>query len=110
MLFEIDARPYKAQFDQDQADLATKKATLDKAKKLYQRTLACRPSGGSTQEDVDNQGGDFEIAKAAVALAEAKVRASKLMLDWTDVRARSAGGRAASLSPKGTSWWPITRC
>jgi RND family efflux transporter MFP subunit len=94
VLFEIDARPYKAQFDQDQADLANKRAIFDKTKKLIERTLSLRPSGGSTQEDVDNQGGDHEIAKAAVGQAEAKLRAAKLMLDWTEVRA-PIGGRAS---------------
>ena len=101
LLFEIDARPYKAQFDQDTADLANKKAIFDKTKKLYQRTLALRPSGGSTQEDEDNQGGDHEIAKAAIGQAEAKVRASKLLLDWTEVRAPISGRASRKLITEG---------
>jgi len=101
VLFEIDARPFKAQVDQDQADLASKRATLEKSKKVYERTLALRPSGASTQEDVDNQKGDNESAKAAVGQAEAKLRASQLMLDWTEVRAPIGGRTSRKLITEG---------
>ena len=101
VLFEIDAQPYQAQFDQDQADLANKNATVEKTKKVFERTIALRPSGGSTQEDEDNQGGDYKTAKAAVGQAEAKLRASQLMLDWTQVRAPISGRASRKLITEG---------
>jgi RND family efflux transporter MFP subunit len=101
VLFEIDPQPYQAQFDQDQADLANKNATVEKTKKLFTRTVALRPSGGSTQEDEDNHVGDHNIAKAAVGQAEAKLRASKLMLDWTLVRAPISGRASRKLITEG---------
>ncbi len=101
VLFEIDPQPYQAQFDQDEADLANKMAMVEKTKKLFERTIALRPSGGATQEDEDTQGGDYKIAKAAVKQAEAKLAASKLMLDWTKVRAKISGRTSRKLVTEG---------
>lgn len=101
LLFEIDDRPYKAQLEQDQASLTNKKAMLDKTHRLYQRTLAMIPNRAASREDLDNQTGDYEIAKAAVKEAEARVRASQLMLDWTKVRAPISGRASRKLITEG---------
>ena len=101
VLFEIDARPYTAKLDQDQADLANKKAMFDKTKRLYQRGLALLPSRAVSLEDVENQRGDYEIAHAAVGPAAAKLRASQLMLDWTVVRAPISGRASRKLITEG---------
>src|SRR5262249_25411457 len=87
LLFEIDPRPYQAQLDQDRADLENKRAAVEKAGAVYRRTLGLRRTGASAQEDIDNQEGDWKVARAAVGQAEAKVRASQLNLDWTQIRA-----------------------
>jgi RND family efflux transporter MFP subunit len=90
-LFEIDPRPYKAQLDQDQADFANKKAMVTKTGALYQRTVSLRRSSATSQEEIDNQKGDWEVARAAVGQAEAKVRMSQLNLNWTKVKAPISG-------------------
>jgi RND family efflux transporter MFP subunit len=85
LLVEIDPRPYKAQLDQDKADLVSKKAVVVKTEAVYKRSLALVRSGASTQEDVDVQRGDWEVAKSAVGQATAKLEASQLNLDFCRV-------------------------
>ncbi len=91
VLFEIDPRPYLAQLNQDQADLANKKAMVTKTEALLRRSLSLAGKVASSQEDIDNQKGDFEVAKAAVLQAEAKIQTSQLNLDWTKVTAPLSG-------------------
>jgi RND family efflux transporter MFP subunit len=91
VLYEIDPRPYIAQLDQDKADLVNKKAVVQKTEALYRRTVALLHSNASSQEEVDVQKGDWEVAKAAVGQAEAKVRATELNVTWTKVRAPISG-------------------
>jgi RND family efflux transporter MFP subunit len=91
VLFEIDPRPYQAQLNQDQADLANKKAMVAKTEALYRRSMSLVGKGASSPEDIDNQKGDWEVAKAAVLQGEAKVKISQLNLDWTKVTAPISG-------------------
>jgi RND family efflux transporter MFP subunit len=91
LLFVIDQRPYKAQLDQDLADLANKKATVTQKEAIFKRTAALIRSGASSKEEFDVQKGDWEVAKAGVGQAEAKVRASQLNLDFTEIRAPLSG-------------------
>jgi RND family efflux transporter MFP subunit len=91
VLCEVDPRPYKAQLDQDQATLVNSKALVTKTEALYKRSLSLSRTGASAQEDIDNQRGDFEVAKAGVGQAEAKVRMSQLNLDFCKVLAPITG-------------------
>lgn len=91
VLFEIDPRPYEAQLNQDQADLAKIKAIVTKTEALYRRSVALSGKVASSQEDIDTQRGDWEVAKAAILQAEAKIRLSQLNLDWTKVTAPISG-------------------
>jgi membrane fusion protein, multidrug efflux system len=90
VLFEIDPRPYEAQLNQDQADLAKIKAIVTKTEALYRRSISLSKIA-SSQEDIDTQKGDWEVAKAAILQAEAKIRLSQLNLDWTKVTAPISG-------------------
>lgn len=85
LLFEIDPRTYQAQADSAAADLATRKAQANKAEALYRRSLDLIRTKASSQEDVDNQKGDWEVAKAAILQAEAKLRETKLNLSFCRV-------------------------
>ncbi len=91
VLCEIDPRPYQAQLDQDQANLVNAKALVAKTEAIYKRSLTLARTGASSQEDIDNQRSDFEVAKAAVGQAEAKVRMSQLNLDFCKVLAPITG-------------------
>jgi membrane fusion protein, multidrug efflux system len=85
VLFEIDPRTYQAQVDSAAADLANRKAQATKAEALYRRSLELLRTKASTQEDIDNQKGDWEVAKAAILQADAKLRESKLNLSFCHV-------------------------
>jgi RND family efflux transporter MFP subunit len=91
VLFEIDPRPFQAQLDQDKADLLNRKAVAIKTEAIYKRGLSLLSTRASSREDVEVQLGDWEVAKAGVEQAEAKVRASQLNLEYTKVRAPFAG-------------------
>jgi RND family efflux transporter MFP subunit len=91
LLFVIDRRPYQAQVDQAQADLESKKAAAVRAEALYRRTTSLLPTKAATREDVDKAKGDWEVAKADVGQAEAKLREAQLNLDYCEVRAPISG-------------------
>src|SRR5262249_43007778 len=80
-------RAFQAQLDQDKADLLNRKAVAIKTEAIYKRGLSLLSTRASSREDVEVQLGDWEVAKAGVEQAEAKVRASQLNLEYTKVRA-----------------------
>jgi RND family efflux transporter MFP subunit len=92
VLFRIDPRIYRAQYDQAVADLANRKAMATKMEALYRRTIELVRTKASSLEDVENQKGDWEIARAAILQAEARVRETKQNLDFCEVTA-PIGGR-----------------
>jgi RND family efflux transporter MFP subunit len=91
VLYEIDPRPYKAQVDQDTADLLNKQATVVQKEAVFRRTAVLVRDKAAPREDYDVQKGDYEVAKAAVVQAEAKLRLSQLNLEWTQVTAPITG-------------------
>jgi RND family efflux transporter MFP subunit len=101
VLYLIDPRPYVAQVDQDKADLVAKQATVVKTEAVYKRSAALVRSGAASQEDVQVQRGDWEVAKASVGQAEAKLRTSQLYLDWTRVISPISGQLSRTLVTKG---------
>src|SRR6266545_191764 len=101
VLYEIDPRPYKAQVDQDKADLVNKQATVVQKEALFRRTAALVANRAASQEDYDVQKGDYEVARAAVGQTEAKLRASQLNLDWTKVTSPINGRLSRTLITRG---------
>jgi RND family efflux transporter MFP subunit len=91
VLFEIDPRTYQAQLHMDQADLVNKKALVTKTEALYRRSLTLVGKGASSQEDIDNQKGDWDVNQASVGQADAKVKMSQMYLDWCRVTAPISG-------------------
>jgi len=76
LLFEIDPRPYQAQFDQAKSQVDLDQAQLDLAKTTLARYQAlARTTPGAVSEQALDQ------YKAAVAEAEARVVAQKKSLD-----------------------------
>jgi RND family efflux transporter MFP subunit len=90
-LFLIDPAPYQAQLDQAKADLLSKRAMAVRAEAIYKRALYLVRQNASTQEDVDKDKGDWEVAKADIAQGEAKVREAQLNLDFTRIEAPISG-------------------
>ncbi|MBY0522528.1 MAG: efflux RND transporter periplasmic adaptor subunit [Gemmataceae bacterium] len=91
VLFEIDPRTYQAQVDSAAADLATRKAEVQRADALYRRSMDLVRTKAATAEDVDKQRGDLEVARATVAQAEAKLRDAKLSREFCHVLSPISG-------------------
>jgi multidrug efflux system membrane fusion protein len=92
-LFEIDPRPYQAQLDEAQAQLALHEASLRLAKTVYERNLAlnAKVPGAVTQQQLDQDKAAMEEAQARVAAAKATVELRKLNLSYTHVTAPITG-------------------
>ncbi len=91
LLLVIDRRPYQALLQQAQADLQAKQATVVQHESVYRRTLTLVPSKVRTQEEADIERGNWLVAQANVAQAEAALRQAQLNLDYCEIHAPFAG-------------------
>jgi multidrug efflux system membrane fusion protein len=90
VLFKIDARPYKAQFDQADAQVGLYQSQLKLAKANYERDLELfkRTKGaGVSKQALDSDVAQQEQAEAALKAAQASLEVYKLNLDFTTVKA-----------------------
>src|SRR5262249_54103218 len=87
LLFEIDPRPYKAQFDAAKANVELRKAALKlaQANNLRFIELAKKEPGAVSQQDLDKYQAQEDEAVANLDLAKANLESAKLNLDWTKV-------------------------
>jgi multidrug efflux system membrane fusion protein len=76
LLFEIDPRPYEAQFEQARSQVTLSEASLRLARTTYERDRPLAASGAVTKQQLDQD-------EAAVAEAEARVKASQASLEIT---------------------------
>src|SRR4051794_424943 len=77
-LFEIDARPYQTAVDSAEAQKAAAEASLELAKKEYNRNVRMAASGASSREELDvwtakQSTAISERVKAVAALEQAKL-------------------------------------
>ena len=85
LLFTIDPRPYKAQLDSAEANLAQQKAALELNKIQYSRAAALNESGVIAQQDYDTRKNAVDVAEAQVSQTEAAVEAARLNLEYTSI-------------------------
>ncbi len=84
-LFEIDPEPYDAALLAAKAKVQQAQASLTDAKANLARTTMLFKSGNKTQEDLDLDIANHEVALAAVAQTEAEVKAAVLNVDYTKI-------------------------
>jgi RND family efflux transporter MFP subunit len=94
VLFEIDPQPYQATLDQRQADLTRARARLALTERDAERGERLVATQAISQEEMDTRLTLVSEARAAVAAAEAAVRAAELDLGYTKVRS-PVDGRAS---------------
>ena len=96
VLYRIDPRTYRANYEAAQAHLAESEATLDNAERTLNRLKSLVGNQAVAQQDVDNAQSSYDQARAAVLGARASADAAKKDYDDTYVRAGIAGraGRA----------------
>jgi RND family efflux transporter MFP subunit len=87
LLFEIDARPYKAELEQSETEVKKAEATLKLATAQYERAKALRERGTISAEEFDKYTAELEAAKGTLHVARAVLALRQLNMDYTQVRA-----------------------
>ena len=92
LLFEVDPRPYQAQYDQAAGQVKLAQAQLKLAKADYQRALVvAKTPGAISQQDLDKYLASQEEAEASVEARQASMEQYKLNLDFCQVTSPIAG-------------------
>ncbi len=91
VLFEIDPRPYKADLDQAEAQLAQARTAAELAGREVERARKLVDVQAISQEEFDSRTSAQANGAAAVQAAEAAVATARLNLGWTQVRSPLAG-------------------
>lgn len=97
LLFVVDARPFQAQLDAAEAQLAQSKAALELAKTQLQMYDALTDTRAVSQLDYQTKKNAVEIDKAQIQAAEAAVENAKLNLDYCYIRSPIDGRAGARL-------------
>jgi membrane fusion protein, multidrug efflux system len=87
LLFEIDPRPYQAQYDAALAQVAINEASKKYAVATNERfkVLAKKQPGAVSDRELDQYQALEDQAQANLELAKANLTSAKLNLDWTKV-------------------------
>ena len=85
LLFVIDPRPYRADYDHAAADVKRFKTVLDLGRIELVRVQRLRDSGAVSEEELDERKSTVAQAEANVAGAEAALEAASLNLNFTRV-------------------------
>jgi len=90
-LYQIDPDRYEADHQMARANLRDAEARRENAQRLENRFERLLPDGSVSQQQYDDALAELNRAKAAVALAEAEVKAARIDLDDTTVRSPISG-------------------
>ncbi len=85
-LFTIDPRPFQAQLDAAEANLAQSKAALDFAKIQFARVQDLVESKAIARQDYDTRKNAVDVGEAQVKQNEAAVESARLNLEYTSIR------------------------
>ena len=100
LLYQIDPAQYQATYDQAVAAQELAESKLPSTRKLAERLGGLAEISAVGQQDADDATSALATAEANVALSKAAVKAAKINLDYTPVRAPISGriGRS-SITP-----------
>jgi RND family efflux transporter MFP subunit len=87
VLFEIDPRPYRAELDKAEANLALREVGVKRVELDFRRAKALLSRRAISQEEFDKFAADLEEARAALVVAKAHLAATRLTLSFTKVSA-----------------------
>ncbi|HSF56800.1 MAG TPA: efflux RND transporter periplasmic adaptor subunit, partial [Candidatus Binatia bacterium] len=93
VLFTIDPRPYQAQVNMAEANLAQAKAALELAKINFDRVASVTDQRAVSRQDYDSKRNAVEVAAAQVKQNQAALESARLNLDYCTIRS-PINGRA----------------
>ncbi len=93
VLFTIDPRPYEAQLNAAEANLAQAKAALNLAKLQFARAAKLLDKDFISKQDYDTNKNTAEVSEAQVKQNQAAVESARLNLDYCTIRS-PINGRA----------------
>ena len=91
VLFEIDPRPLKAEFERTEANVAQAESHLQRLEYDYRRAQTLAAARSMSHEEYDKASGDLAEARSALKAAEAARNTAKLNLDFCHVVAPISG-------------------
>ncbi len=97
LLFTIDPRPYQAQLDSAQAQLAQSKAALELANTQLKMYASIADTRAVSQLDFETKKNTVAVDQAQVQAAEAAVETAKLNLEYCYIRSPIDGRAGARL-------------
>lgn len=101
VLFQIDPKPFQAQLEATQGELAAQTARMNTAKATLGRIRPLAAQNAVSQADLDRAVGDYEAATAAVHSARAKTREAELNLSYATIRSPVHGTASRSQQREG---------
>lgn len=101
-LFSLDAAPFQATVNRNQAELSAAKARQTQAERTLNRLQQLRKDGAVSQQALDDALSALDVAKADVKTAEAVLQQAQLQLNYTQVRSPIAGVVSRELVSEGT--------
>ena len=101
VLFEIDARWHKAEYDRRAAEYEQAKVKLANAEREAKRTAQLLANKAISTEEGEQREARFEEAKAAVLAAEAGRDSAKLDLEYTHIRSPIDGRVSRAIVTEG---------
>ena len=97
LLFVIDPRPYQAQLDSAQANLAQAKAALELAKIQFARDQELVGTKAISKQDYDTKKNTVDVDQAQVEAAQAALETAKLNLEYCFIHSPIEGRAGARL-------------
>lgn len=91
VLYQIDPAMYRATYAQAAADLGAAKAQLAAAKTKNDRYVALAKIEGVSKQEADDARAAVELANAGVAQRQAALEASRINLDYSQIKAPITG-------------------
>ena len=102
VMFQMDAKPFKAQLDMAQGEVEASLARLATAQANLDRTRPLAAADALSQSDLDRAVGDQEAAEAGVYTARARLRQAELNLDYATIRSPVTGMAGAAVQREGS--------
>lgn len=101
VLFVIDPRWYRADFEQRQADVEQAQARLDNAERQAKRSARLLATRAISTDQADTTESNYQASKAALVSAKAVLESTRLDLENTEIRAPIDGRVSRALLTTG---------